>query len=78
MRADTGSPWAMFLGALLDGLPESFVLGITLALGGSIDVAFLAAVFVSNIPQGLAGTTSLRAGRGLLGAGGCFWMLDRP
>ncbi len=61
LRPDTGSPWAMFLGALLDGLPESFVLGITLALGGAIDIAFLAAVFVSNIPQGLAGTTSLRA-----------------
>src|SRR5262249_3307635 len=58
---EPGSPWAMFIGALLDGLPESFVLGITLALGGTIDVAFLAAVFVSNIPQGVAGTVSLRA-----------------
>ena len=48
----------MFIGALLDGLPESFVLGITLALGGTINIAFLAAVFVSNIPQGVAGTTS--------------------
>jgi ZIP family zinc transporter len=57
----TGSPWAMFIGALLDGLPESFVLGITLALGGVIDAAFLTAVFVSNIPQGVAGTASLRA-----------------
>jgi ZIP family zinc transporter len=61
VQPDAGSPWAMFLGALLDGLPESFVLGITLALGGSIDAAFLAAVFVSNIPQGVAGTASLRA-----------------
>src|SRR5436190_8464312 len=61
VQQDTGSPWAMFLGALLDGLPESFVLGITLALGGAIDTAFLAAVFVSNIPQGVAGTVSLRA-----------------
>jgi ZIP family zinc transporter len=61
VQPQTGSPWAMFIGALLDGLPESFVLGITLALGGSIDAAFLAAVFVSNIPQGVAGTASLRA-----------------
>ena len=57
----SGSPWAMFLGALLDGVPESFVLGSTLAVGGSIDAAFLAAVFVSNVPEGAAGTTSLRA-----------------
>jgi zinc transporter, ZIP family len=55
-----GSGAAMFLGALLDGIPEAFILGITLALGGSISLAFVAAIFVSNIPQGLAGTTSLR------------------
>jgi ZIP family zinc transporter len=57
----TGSPWAMFIGALLDGVPESFVLGTTLAFGGAIDLAFLGAVFVSNVPQSVAGTISLRA-----------------
>lgn len=51
----------MFLGALLDGIPEAFVLGSSLALGGAVSAAFLAAVFVSNIPQGVAGTASLRA-----------------
>lgn len=55
-----GSGAAMFLGALLDGVPEAFVLGLGLALGGQISLAFLAAIFVSNIPQGLAGTTSLQ------------------
>jgi ZIP family zinc transporter len=50
----------MFIGALLDGVPEALILGITLATGGAVNVAFLAAVFVSNIPQGLAGTTSLQ------------------
>ena len=56
-----GSGAAMFLGALLDGIPEARILGLTLALGGTISIAFLAAIFVSNIPQGLAGTTSLQA-----------------
>ena len=56
-----GSGASMFLGALLDGVPESFVLGTTLALGGSINIAFLAAIFVGNIPQGIAGTLSLEA-----------------
>jgi len=55
-----GSGMAMFLGALLDGIPEAFILGLGLALGGQISLAFLAAIFVSNIPQGLAGTTSLQ------------------
>jgi ZIP family zinc transporter len=56
-----GSGAAMFLGALLDGIPESTILGITLDLGGTINVAFLTAVFVSNVPEGIAGTINLRA-----------------
>jgi ZIP family zinc transporter len=59
--AETGSGAAMFLGALLDGIPEAFILGIGLAIGGSISVAFITAVFVSNVPQGVAGTASLQA-----------------
>jgi len=59
-QAAEGSGMAMFLGALLDGIPEAFILGLGLALGGQISLAFLAAIFVSNIPQGLAGTTSLQ------------------
>jgi len=67
-----GSAAAMFLGALLDGVPEAFILGTTLALGGEISVAFVAAVFVSNIPQGVAGTASLEAA-GYTGRH-VFWM----
>ena len=59
-RGEGGSGAAMFLGALLDGVPEAFILGLGLALGGTISVAFVIAIFVSNIPQGLAGTTSLQ------------------
>ena len=37
---------------------------MSLALGGSINLAFLAAVFVSNLPEGVAGTVNLeKAGR---------------
>jgi ZIP family zinc transporter len=32
-EAQGGSGAAMFLGALLDGVPEAFILGITIALG---------------------------------------------
>jgi len=52
---------ALFLGALLDGIPESFILGLGLALGGAISVAFFAAVLLSNIPEGLAGTADMRS-----------------
>lgn len=56
-----GSGAAMFIGALLDGVPEAFILGMTLKAGGGVSVAFVTAVFVSNIPQGIAGTSSLKA-----------------
>jgi zinc transporter, ZIP family len=59
--AESGSGTAMFLGALLDGIPEAFILGIGISLGGSVSVAFVAAVFISNVPQGAAGTIAMRA-----------------
>jgi len=50
---------AIFLGTLLDGIPESIVLGMSLALGGEVGVAFLIAVFISNLPESMASTTSM-------------------
>jgi len=58
--AAAGSGAAMFVGALLDGVPESFILGMGLSLGGSVSVAFLVAILVSNVPQGVAGTSGLK------------------
>jgi zinc transporter, ZIP family len=53
---------AIALGALLDGLPESFVLGASLVAGAGVSVPFLVAVLLSNLPEGLAGARDLRAG----------------
>lgn len=50
---------AIVLGALLDGLPESIVLGASLLGGAGVSVSFLAAVAISNLPEGLAGTRDL-------------------
>ena len=58
---EDGSPKALLLGAVLDGIPESAVLGITLLSGEGIGVAVLAAVFISNLPEGLSSSTGLRA-----------------
>jgi ZIP family zinc transporter len=56
-----GSGSAIFIGTLLDNIPESIILGMGLALGGAINIAFLAAVFISNLPEGVAGTLNLEA-----------------
>jgi ZIP family zinc transporter len=57
----SGSGEAIFIGTLLDNIPESIILGMGLALGGMINLAFLVAVFVSNLPEGVAGTVNLEA-----------------
>lgn len=55
-----GSARALLLGAVLDGIPESAVIGITLLTGGEVGVAVLAAVFLSNLPEGLSSSSGLR------------------
>jgi ZIP family zinc transporter len=54
-----GSALAIVLGIVLDGIPESAVLGLTLVEGGAISVAMLAAVFLSNLPEAVAATSGL-------------------
>ncbi|MET0902661.1 MAG: ZIP family zinc transporter [Acidimicrobiales bacterium] len=53
------SPFGIVLGAVLDGIPESIVLGASILTGGSVSTPFVAAVFISNLPEGLAGSTGL-------------------
>jgi ZIP family zinc transporter len=54
-----GSPLAIVLGTLLDGVPESFILGLTVVTGGTVSLAFLAAVFLSNLPEAMAASYGL-------------------
>ena len=56
----SGSGPAIFIGTLMDNVPESIILGMSMGLGGGVNVAFLASVFVSNLPEGVAGTLNLK------------------
>ncbi len=55
------SPMGIVVGSVVDGVPESIIFGITIASGQPISVAFLAAVFISNIPQAFAPSADLAA-----------------
>jgi zinc transporter, ZIP family len=55
-----GSPLAIVLGAALDGVPESAIIGLSLVLGGGVSMSFVVATFLSNLPEALAATTGLR------------------
>lgn len=59
--AAASSGAALVLGALLDGIPESAAIGISLIGGGGVGVAVVVAVFLSNIPESMSATTGLKA-----------------
>jgi ZIP family zinc transporter len=60
----SGSGAAIAIGALLDGIPESVVLGVGLIGGGAVSTPVLAAVFISNVPEGLSSAAGMkRSGR---------------
>jgi zinc transporter, ZIP family len=52
----------MLLGIVLDGIPESIVIGLGIFEGGKVSLAMLVAVFISNLPEAIAGTTGMKAG----------------
>ncbi|MBM7077753.1 ZIP family metal transporter [Micromonospora humida] len=63
-REQPGSGSAIAVGALLDGVPESVVIGASLLAGGPVSLVTVAAVFLSNVPEGLSSAAGMRrAGR---------------
>jgi ZIP family zinc transporter len=54
-----GRALAIVLGIVLDGVPESAVIGLTLLGGRGVSAATVAAVFISNLPEAIAATTGL-------------------
>jgi len=51
----------MVLAIILDGIPESIVIGLGIFEGGRVSMAMLVAVFISNLPEAIAGTTGMKA-----------------
>jgi ZIP family zinc transporter len=54
-----GNATAIVLGTVLDGIPESFVLGSSLLREGAVPTAVVVGVFVSNVPEALSGSAGL-------------------
>jgi ZIP family zinc transporter len=64
---DSGSGLAIAVGALLDGIPESIVIGLSMLKGGVVSTVAVAAIFLSNVPEGLSSAAGMRkAGRSAL------------
>ncbi len=54
-----GSSLSIVLGSVLDGIPESMVIGLTIFEGGAVGAAYLTAVFISNLPESISSTSGL-------------------
>jgi zinc transporter, ZIP family len=56
-----GGSMGIIVGSVVDGVPESMILGIQVGIGMTISLGFVAAVFISNIPQAIAPSADLAA-----------------
>ncbi|GAA1844828.1 ZIP family metal transporter [Agromyces salentinus] len=57
---NAGTGVGIALGALLDGIPESAVLGLSMVGGTGVSVPVLLAIVISNVPEGLSSTAALK------------------
>ena len=66
-KEHTGSGSAIAVGALLDGIPESIVIGLSMLGGGKVSMVAVSAIFLSNVPEGLSSAAGMKkAGRSCL------------
>jgi ZIP family zinc transporter len=60
LEEDNGNSMGIALGALLDGIPESIVIGLSLLSGQGVSLVAVIGIFLSNLPEGLSSATGMK------------------
>jgi len=55
-----GAAMAMFLGILLDGIPESFVIGANVLVTGGISMSLIGGLLLANLPEALSSAAGMK------------------
>jgi ZIP family zinc transporter len=55
-----GSATAITIGAIMDGIPESIAIGVSLIEGGAVGGVMVVAVFLSNVPEALSAAAGMK------------------
>jgi zinc transporter, ZIP family len=56
----SASGLSLLVGSVMDNIPENMALGISLVTGGAVNIVLIAAIFISNFPEGLASTEGMK------------------
>jgi zinc transporter, ZIP family len=60
-KEGSSSGLAIFAGTVMDAIPESAMIGLSLATGGGASTALIVSIFISNFPEGLSSTAGLQS-----------------
>ncbi len=57
----SSSGLSLLVGSVMDNIPENMALGVSLVTGGGVNIVLIAAIFISNFPEGLASTEGMKS-----------------